>query len=160
MRRVADVERIRGGACPRHVFVLGAQRLLPRFSMELAKVALTDQAISASISISRQNMSFRSFEGFGSALFPVTTFETRWGAFFNFVASAQVIAALKARLRADGTTAVIDLMPHIWSPIIAPAIKSMVCAMCRSFTMQTRIPVIEQRWSSVGSTVLSTLLIS
>ena len=103
----------------------GRRGSLPRFSMELARVALSDKAISASISISRQNMSFRSFEGFGSALFPVTTFETRWGAFFNLWRLPKVIAALKARLRADGTTAVIDLMPHIWSPIIAPAIKSM-----------------------------------
>ncbi len=102
----------------------GRKGSLPRFTLELAKAALADLSIRATISVSRQNMNFDQFAQFGPSLFPVTTFESPMGALFNLWRLPKLLRDLKRRLSADRITAVIDLMPHIWSPLIAPAIKS------------------------------------
>jgi glycosyltransferase involved in cell wall biosynthesis len=75
------------------------------------------------LSISRQNESFEAFREFGSALLPADTFETELGAVLQAWRIPLLRRSLRTRLRQNKVQAVIELMPHVWSRLVAPVFR-------------------------------------
>lgn len=101
----------------------GRRGALTRFSLDFAREVLALANSNVTISVSRESAAYEDFKVFGSALFPVSTFRTDIGAVARVWSLPALCRALRQRLAADETRAVIDLMPHIWSPVIAPVVK-------------------------------------
>ena len=107
----------------RVMFLYWGRRGLTQFSLETAHAALADKRIAATISVSRQNESFARFEELGPAIFPVDTFADDFGALTQAWRLPLLRQQLLSRLCQDRTQAVIDLMPHVWSSFMIPAIR-------------------------------------
>ncbi len=101
----------------------GRRGALTQFTIEVARAALASPGVSPTISVSRQNEAFASFEACGPALFPIDTFSTFPGAALAAWRVPLLRRALKARLAADRVETVIELMPHVWSPLVMPAVR-------------------------------------
>ncbi len=101
----------------------GRRGALSRFTLEVGRAALADPRLAATISTSRQNENFETYKEFGDALVPIDTFQHSFGAATMAWRLPQISRDLTERIQRDQTQAVIELMPHIWSPLIAPAIK-------------------------------------
>lgn len=101
----------------------GRRGALTQFALEAGRVALADPQIKPTISVSRQNEGFGTFAEFGSALFPVETFATHVGALLCSGRIASLRRRLGDRLSHDRTDLVIELMPHVWSPLIMPKVR-------------------------------------
>jgi glycosyltransferase involved in cell wall biosynthesis len=114
-----------GRAGPARVmFIYWGRRGLTQFTLELARTALAERDLAATVSVSRQNENFSAFAELGPALFPVDTFRTNIGALTQAWRIPLLRQRLARRLKQDGTEAVIDLMPHVWSSFVAPAIRA------------------------------------
>lgn len=101
----------------------GRRGALSRFTLELGRVALNQPDLRTTITVSRQNESFDNFREFGDALFPITTFASNVGALIQSWRVPLLRRSLLARLRRDRIQAVVALMPHVWTPLVAPAIR-------------------------------------
>ena len=101
----------------------GRRGAMPQFTLELGRAAMASPNISPSVCISRQNELYPSFEASGTALYPVETFATHLGALTQSWRLALIKRNLAAYLIEQRIEAVIDLMPHVWSPAIAPTIQ-------------------------------------
>jgi glycosyltransferase involved in cell wall biosynthesis len=102
---------------------LGRRGALSRFTLDLAQAARADPRLSASICVSKQNESFELFQDIGSALFPVDTFNADHGAVSMSWRLPLLMRRLGGRMRQDRTQVVVDLMPHVWSPVLAAGIQ-------------------------------------
>jgi glycosyltransferase involved in cell wall biosynthesis len=102
---------------------LGRRGALSRFTLDLGRAALAENGISATIAVSRQNEIFDLFQNFGTALFPVDTFRKHHGAVSMAWRLPQIARRLAERIKQDQIQAVVELMPHVWSPLLAPAIR-------------------------------------
>lgn len=102
----------------------GRRGALSQFTIEAARAALSAPELAPTISVSRQNESFAAFEDFGNALYPVQTFRATAGAALSAWRIPHLRSELVSRMRADGTDTVIELMPHVWSPLVMPAVKA------------------------------------
>jgi glycosyltransferase involved in cell wall biosynthesis len=102
----------------------GRRGAMPQFTLQLARAALTIPGLSPTICISRQNALFPQYADLGKALLSLDTFATNLGA----LTQAWRLPAIRKRLAAHITQhkieAVIDLMPHIWSPYIVSTVKT------------------------------------
>jgi glycosyltransferase involved in cell wall biosynthesis len=101
----------------------GRRGALSRFTLELGRAALVVPGLRATLSVSQQNESFGNFREFGDALFPVKTFVNSFGSLAGAWRLPQLRQRFLARIMRDRTQAVITLMPHVWTPLIAPAIR-------------------------------------
>lgn len=101
----------------------GRRGALPQFTLQLGHAALAHPHLEASISVSRQNEMFANYAPFGDALLPVDTFATNLGGFTQAWRLPGLRHQLAAHLRRHRIEAVVDLMPHFWSPLVAPAIR-------------------------------------
>lgn len=102
----------------------GRRGALTRFSLDFAREVRAQPASSITVSVSRQCDTYDQFKEFGASLFPVSTFRTDMGALGRAWSLPSLCSALRKRLHDDNTRAVIDLMPHVWSPIVAPVVKA------------------------------------
>lgn len=102
----------------------GRRGALSQFTIEVARTALASPAVTPTISVSRQNEAFASFAACGPALFPIDTFSSTAGAALAAWRIPGLRRALQSRLAADGAETVIELMPHVWSPLVMPAVKA------------------------------------
>jgi glycosyltransferase involved in cell wall biosynthesis len=109
---------------PRVMFAYWGRRGLTQFSYEVALAAMADPSLAATISVSRQNESFDRFRDFDQALFSIDTFSTNIGALTNAWRLPMMRKQLASRLRTDRTQVVVELMPHVWSSFLYPAIRS------------------------------------
>jgi glycosyltransferase involved in cell wall biosynthesis len=108
----------------RIMFMYWGRRGLSRFIRGLAtEVTVADPYGQATISLSRQNEEVSSFEHLGPRLFLVDTFTATRGALTQAWRVPVLRRDLVARLKNDRTHAVIDLMPHVWSPLVVSAIQ-------------------------------------
>ena len=112
------------GQPTRVMFVYWGRRGLTQFALEVARAASQREGLVTTISASRQNESFSSFEAFGSRLFPVDTFSTNTGALTQAWRIPHLRRSLASRLRQDKTQVVIDLLPHVWASFVAPVIHA------------------------------------
>ena len=113
-------------AHPRRIMFLywGRRGALPQFTLQLAHAALTIPNLTPTICISRQNALFPQYASLGAALLPVDTFASNLGALTQAWRLPAIRKRLAAHIAAHKIDAVIDLMPHIWSPFVVPTIKA------------------------------------
>ena len=103
---------------------LGRRGIISRLMLEIMRSVHGRPDIETSVCLSRQNEIFRAFAEFGMSVVGVNTFATDRGAIF----AAWRIPALRQRIGAEirrrRVSAVIELMPHVWSPFLVSAIRS------------------------------------
>jgi glycosyltransferase involved in cell wall biosynthesis len=107
----------------RIMFMYWGRRGLSRFVRDLADEALADPHGEASVSLSRQNEEARRFEYLGPRLFLVNTFAGSHGAITQAWRVPMLRREFAAHLKRERIDAVIDLMPHVWSPFVVSAIQ-------------------------------------
>lgn len=94
-----------------------------RMALELAQAAIRHPGLAATISVSSCNEMLPAFAALGDAVLPLETFDSNVGALTKAWRLPALRRQLIERLRADRTQAFVTLMPHVWSPLIAPAIR-------------------------------------
>lgn len=109
---------------PRVMFIYWGRRGLSRFALDVARAALANESISATISVSRQNENFAAFRELGDAVLPVDTFTSNIGALLQAWRLPIMRRQLLQHIALHRPEVVIDLMPHVWSSFVAPAIKA------------------------------------
>ena len=102
----------------------GRRGALPRFTLELARAALANQRITTTISVSRQVENFGEFASLGPLLFPIDTFRSMPNALFMSWRILLLRRQLYQRLCKDRTQVVVELMPHVWSPLVMPVVRT------------------------------------
>jgi glycosyltransferase involved in cell wall biosynthesis len=101
----------------------GRRGAMTTFTLQLAKTCLEIPHLKAEFSISRQNEDFEKFGIFGNQIMPIDTFSTNLGALTQAWRIPFVRQQVLSRVRKENISAVIDLMPHVWSPFILPAVR-------------------------------------
>lgn len=96
----------------------GRRGSMPQFTLEVGRAAVANPKIEATISVSRQSAHISQYEAFGSALFPIDTFGSTSGALLQAHRIPILRNRLLERLKRDRIQAVIELMPHVWSPFV------------------------------------------
>jgi glycosyltransferase involved in cell wall biosynthesis len=101
----------------------GRRGAVQQLTLEVARAALAEPEIATTISVSRQSELFDTFKELGSALVAFHTFSSNLGA----LSSSWRIPATRRRLYDElaerRIEAVIDLLPHVWSPFVTAVIK-------------------------------------
>lgn len=108
---------------PRVLFTYWGRRGLSRFALELAQAAASTPGLAARLSVSRQNESFAAFAALGDAVVPIDTFERNSGALLMAWRLPLIRRQLIRYIGEHRPDAVIELMPHVWSSFLAPAIR-------------------------------------
>lgn len=106
------------------LFTYWGRRGLTRFAQMVAQEAFANPSLSPTISVSRQNEEFSTFEALCPSLLPVRTFGTNMGVLTQCWRIPMIRRQLMTHIGRYRTKAVIELMTHAWSPFIAPAIRS------------------------------------
>ncbi len=101
----------------------GRRGALTQFTLEFGRIIRADPQIAATVSVSRQNERFASFAEFAGALLAVDTFKSNAGALLRVDRIALLRRSLYQRLRRDRIQAVIELMPHVWSPLVMSVVR-------------------------------------
>lgn len=102
----------------------GRRGPLSLFTRDVMRAALKRPNTDVTVSISRQNESFDNYSDFGARLFPVDTFSSNAGVALAAWRIALIRAKMAALLKKREIGVVIDLMPHVWTPFVIPAIKA------------------------------------
>lgn len=95
---------------------------MSQVTLELAELAVARLKRPCTFSISTQNELFEEFSFLRDHLFAIDTGQSRCQALLT----GRVVAAarmLRNRFASDHTSAIISLMPHIWSPWMTPVIQ-------------------------------------
>jgi glycosyltransferase involved in cell wall biosynthesis len=101
----------------------GRYGALPQFTLELAEACRRlGHGSQTTFSISMSNELFHKYDSFGDAILPVETYSTA-GASLDPTGLLKLRRTLMRRLLADGTRAFVTLMPHVWSPLVAPMLR-------------------------------------
>ena len=108
----------------RVMFAYWGRRGMSRFALDLMRTALESSNIRATMAVSRQNESFGAFGQFGEAVFPIDTFSSNTGALLQAWRVPIIRHQIRQHIAATRPDVVIELMPHVWSSFIAPAIKA------------------------------------
>lgn len=111
---------------PRRIMVSfwGRRGSLSQFALEMARASRTSPGIDATFSLSRQNEAFGDFEALNVRMAPIDTFATSVGMVTGLWRIPGLRRDLRARAMRDRTEAVIELMPHVWSPLLVPPLKA------------------------------------
>lgn len=107
----------------RIMFLYWGRRGFARFVLELSRAALRSSAVTPCISVSRQNEAFAAFERLGPSILAVDTFGTSLGPLTQAWRIPILQRRVLKRLEEDRIQAVVDVMPHVWSPFIAASIR-------------------------------------
>lgn len=103
---------------------LGRRGIISRLMLEIMRSVHGCPNIETSGCLSRQNEIFRAFAEFGKSVASVNTFATDRGAIFSAWRIPKLRQRIGAELRRRHVSAVIELMPHVWSPFLVSAIRS------------------------------------
>lgn len=95
-----------------------------RFTLEAAQVASQIEGIDAYFSVSTTNELYSEFRKLGDTIFPIDTFRSSAGAVASTVRLLTLRRKLIRWLSERNIQSVIVLMPHIWTPLIARAVKA------------------------------------
>jgi len=98
----------------------GRRGAMSQFVLDLARVL--DEA--AVVSISRQNELFDEIAKIGVSLLPVDTFEEGSGAILSAWRLLRIRRELTEAIRHKSIERVVVLMPHVWTPLIASAVRA------------------------------------
>lgn len=113
-----------GLASPRVMFLaLGRRGALCRLALQMAKAASEVPDLTATFVISRASELAAEFDFLGRSLLAVETFDGRVPLRLaqSFLATRRQLAA---RLALDQPHAVINLMPHVWTPLLARTVRA------------------------------------
>lgn len=102
---------------------LGRRGAMTRFTFEAMRASLSLPELQASVCISKQNENFASYSDFGPALIGIDTFHNHAGALLSAWRIPIIGRHLAAEIVQRRVTAVIDLMPHVWSSFLAPYVR-------------------------------------
>src|SRR5262245_47841235 len=105
------------------IFLYLGRRGLSRFALELAQAVAEMPDFRATFCISRQNEIYREFARAGCRLLPADTFETAGGAISKGYRARTLYRNVLGELRQQRSAGVVTLMPHIWTPLVAPSIR-------------------------------------
>lgn len=109
----------------RLIFLYLGRRGLSNFALDLAWAAVASPGVESTIIVSRQNEIYEAFSELGEGHLGVDTFSMNAG----ILSCAWRIPAIRRQLRNSikrhRPHAVIELMPHAWSPLIAPSVKAL-----------------------------------
>ena len=101
----------------------GRRGALPRFTLDLARAALARPDIDLSVSVSSRNELFADYSFLGDRLLPVRTFGSAAGVAWSATAVPRRLAKFRQRLQKRGVRAVVVLMPHLWTPLLAGSLR-------------------------------------
>lgn len=129
-----DAEGLEGGAPPGLspksfpagvIFsYLGRRGVMSRFALELMRAAWGHPDVKTSVCVSRQNENFARFAEFGSDVVGVNTFSHSSGAVLAAWRIPLLRKCLAIEIRRRRVGAVIELMPHVWSPFLVSVIHA------------------------------------
>lgn len=108
----------------RVMFSYWGRRGLSRFALLVARAALSSPKVQATFSVSRQNDRFADFAELADALVPVDTFNSSAGALLWAHRISAIRRTLLRHVTDHRPQAVIELMPHVWSPFVMPSLKA------------------------------------
>lgn len=108
---------------PRVLFLYWGRRGFNRFVEELADVAPSLPGLWWRLSVSRQNERFERYRSIGDALLPVDTFGSGSGALTRSWRVPVLRRTLADVVRRQKVDVVVTMMPHVWSPFIASAVR-------------------------------------
>lgn len=109
----------------RVTFVYWGRKGLSWLALDVARAAVNIKHVRAAVCVSRQNDRFADFAELGDVLVPVTTFSNNVGACLQAWRIGLLRRQMTAHVRAHQSRAVIELMPHVWSPFVMPAIQAL-----------------------------------
>lgn len=101
----------------------GRRGAMSRFTVEAARVARALPHVRTFVSVSRQNETFHEFASLGDDLLAVNTFASAIGALASPARCYRARRAIGEFVEKRKITVCVDLMPHIWSPLVAGAIR-------------------------------------
>ncbi len=101
----------------------GRRGALPRFTLDLAQAAAARPDLDLYVSISYQNDLFARYAWLGDRLLPVDTFASAGGVARTVPAIPRRVGDIRRRLQERGVRVVVVLMPHLWTPLLAPQLK-------------------------------------
>lgn len=107
----------------RVMFIYWGRRGLTSWAYEIAAQALSDPRFAAAVSVSRQNEAFNDFAALDPRLLAVDTFSASYGALTQAWRIAELRKRIVERIRRDRVEAVIEIIPHVWSPFIMPSVR-------------------------------------
>lgn len=102
----------------------GRRGALTQFALDAARTLSGRSDVAATFSVSRQNEAFSEFEALGTPLLPIDTFSSEVGAVLDLWRIPRLRRRLAEYVRRERIEAVIELMPHVWSPLLIPAIRA------------------------------------
>lgn len=105
------------------MFLYLGRRGLSRFTLELARSIAGTLDMRATFCVSRQNEIFDEFVRLGCRLLPVDTFETAGGAIGRGYRVRTLYRNILGELTRQRSAGVVTLMPHVWTPLLAPLIR-------------------------------------
>ena len=108
----------------RVLFLYWGRRGLSEFALMLAEAARARSDFHAVFSVSRQNDRFDEFQRLGECVEPIDTFESNIGALFAVWRVRRARNQILARIHRDRINTVVSLMPHVWTPLVAPSIRA------------------------------------
>jgi glycosyltransferase involved in cell wall biosynthesis len=112
------------GHRPPHVlFLYLGRRGLTRFTLDLARHIAALRHVRATFCVSRQNEMFEAFAGLGCRVLPVDTFEAAGGALVRGYRVRTLCRTVLGELARQRSAGAVTLMPHVWTPLIAPQIR-------------------------------------
>jgi glycosyltransferase involved in cell wall biosynthesis len=118
--------KTRAAADLRSIFFmyLGRRGSLGRFSFELAIATREIPALRASFILSSSNDVARQVRQHGGALLEIDTFKRNWSTnlFTSFFPARR---RLLTWLRRERPSAIVNLMPHMWTPLLRPSIQKL-----------------------------------
>jgi glycosyltransferase involved in cell wall biosynthesis len=101
----------------------GRRGALPRLTLDLARAALGRPDLDLHLSISYQNELFADHVWLDDRLLPIDTFRSAAGALRAAPAVPHRLRDLRRRLQERGVRVAVALMPHLWTPLLAPELK-------------------------------------
>lgn len=102
---------------------LGRRGPMSRLTLEILRAAHDLQSVDVRIGLSRQNESFAGHYALEPRVFVTDTFSASIGAITHAWRLPQMRRRLRDYLAVHGVHAVVDMMPHVWSPFLVSAIK-------------------------------------
>jgi len=102
---------------------LGRRGAMPQFMLDALRAAGDTPGLVLHALVSRQNENYAAYDVFGDRVIGIDTFGHASGALLSawrIPGIRRTLASQISRLRID---TVIDLMPHVWSPLLLPTIR-------------------------------------
>jgi glycosyltransferase involved in cell wall biosynthesis len=98
---------------------------LSRFALEVGRAVLSQSRFRATLSVSIDNENYAAISDIGGGLLPLRFFSSNIGALAQNWRIPVLRRQLATWIEREQIGAVIELMPHVWSPFIMPSLKSL-----------------------------------